>query len=296
MHKHNQPHPISEKKIFSVTILNAIITITEIVGGLLSGSLALLSDSIHNLSDTISILLSYFALKISQKPKNKHKTFGYKRAEIIAAFINAFVLLVISVFLIVEAYKRFRHPQEIKSSLMIIVASIGLVANLVSVFLLEKDAHGSLNIKSSYLHLLSDTVSSVGVVLGGIAIKIWNIYWLDPFITLLISVYIIGETWKIIRKTVDILMQSAAVLDYENLKQDIEKIESVQNIHHVHTWLSNDKTIYFEAHVELEDMPLSQTTEIYKQIEKILKEKYEVSHITIQFEVDVGCEKNMFKE
>ncbi|OQX70746.1 MAG: cation transporter [Candidatus Cloacimonas sp. 4484_275] len=286
---------ISEKKLFYVTALNVVITIAEIIGGLISGSLALLSDSIHNLSDTISIMLSYFALKIAQRPRNEHKTFGYKRAEIIAAFINASVLLVISLFLIIEAYKRFRHPEEIKSEIMIIVASIGLIANFVSVFLLEKDSHKSLNLKSSYLHLFSDTVSSVGVVLGGIAIKIWNIFWIDPLITLLISLYIIGETWKIIKKTVDILMQSAAALDYENLKTDIEKINNVKNIHHVHTWLSNDKTIYFEAHLELEDMMLSETQKIYKKIEKILKEKYNISHLTIQFEVDVGCDKNMFE-
>src|SRR5665647_577003 len=161
---------MSGKKIFWVTILNASITAVEIIGGILSGSLALLSDAIHNLSDTIAIALSYFANKIAGKPKDAKRTYGYKRAEILAAFINASVLIALSLLLIIEAIKRFNSPEEINGTLMIVVASIGLVANLLSVFLLEKDSHENLNIKSSYLHLLSDTVSSLGVLVGGIAI------------------------------------------------------------------------------------------------------------------------------
>lgn len=165
---------LSGKKIFWVTLLNATITITEIVGGILSGSLALLSDAVHNLSDTIAIALSYYANKIAQKPKDARRTFGYQRAEILSAFVNSSVLLAISILLIIEAFKRWRSPEHIDGTLMIIVALIGLIANFVSVFLLEKDSHQNLNIKSSYLHLLSDTVSSVGVLAGGIAIRLWG--------------------------------------------------------------------------------------------------------------------------
>lgn len=304
-HKHEHNHSetghthdvsnLSGKKIFWVTVLNATITIAEIVGGILSGSLALLSDAVHNLSDTVAIGLSYVANRIAQKPKDAKKTFGYQRAEILAAFINATVLLALSTVLIVEAIKRWQSPESINGTLMIIVASIGLVANFVSVFLLKKDSQENLNIKSSYLHLLGDTVSSVGVLVGGVAIMLWGVVWIDPLITLLISLYIIKETWHVIRKTVDILMQSSAPLDYETIKTGIEKMDKVKNIHHVHSWMTNEKTIYFEAHVDMEDMQLSEAEKVNEKIEDHLKENHGISHVTLQAEVDRCSDKKMFK-
>ena len=285
---------LSGKKIFWVTVLNAAITIAEIIGGILSGSLALLSDAFHNLSDTLSIVLSYSANKISKKPKNSSKTFGYKRAEILSAFINSTALFIISFWLIFEAYKRFKNPETINSNLMLIVAVIGLVANFISVFLLEKDSHENMNIKSSYLHLISDTVSSIGVILGGIAIKIWNVTWIDPLITVLISLYILKETWHILKKSIDIFMQASPNLDYEAIKRDIENIEKVNNIHHVHAWMINEKTIHFEAHIDFEDIKLSEVEVIYDKINHLLKEHYGISHITIQPEVNKCCDKKMF--
>lgn len=286
---------LSGKKIFWVTLLNASITTAEVIGGLLSGSLALISDSIHNLSDTIAIALSYFANRIARKPNNSRKTFGYKRAEILAAFINSTVLFALSVILIIEAYKRFRNPEPIDGTLMIIVASIGLIANLISVLLLEKDSHGSLNIKSSYLHLLGDTVSSVGVVIGGVVIKLWGITWIDPLVTLLISLYIIKETWHIIAKTINIFMQSSPDLDYEEIKEKVEAIEGVNNIHHVHAWMVNENVINFEAHIDMVEMKLSEVERIYDKIEHLLKEHYGVSHVTLQAELDRCEEKEIFK-
>lgn len=277
---------LSGKKIFWVTLLNATITAAEIIGGILSGSLALLSDAIHNLSDTAAIAMSYVANRIAQKPKDAKRTYGYRRAEILSAFVNSAVLLAISLVLIVEAFKRLGSPERINGTLMITVALIGLVANFISAYLLEKDSHASLNIKSSYLHLISDTVSSVGVLAGGIAIKIWGIVWIDPLITILISLYILRETSLVMKKTVAILMQSSAELDYELIKNDIEKLELVNNIHHVHSWMSDEKTIYFEAHIDMEDILLSEAEKVYEKIEHILTEHYGISHITLQAEVD----------
>lgn len=293
-HSHDQTK-LSGRKIFWVTVLNLSITLTEVVGGIISGSLALLSDSLHNLSDTVAIAMSYVANKVAQRPKNQRKTFGYKRAEILAAFVNATVLLAISGFLIIEAIRRWRNPETIDGTLMIIVATIGLVANLVSVYLLEKDSHSNLNIKSSYLHLLSDTISSVGVVVGGLAIKFLGWVWIDPLVTILISLYILRETWLIIRKTVDILMQSSAELDYEAIKQDIESIEHINNIHHIHTWLIDEHTIHFEAHLDMDDMSLCEAQVITGLIEQKLIQDYGVSHVTLQSEVNVCHDKNLFR-
>src|SRR6056297_3382274 len=293
-HHHQEVSHMSGQKIFWVTVLNAIITIAEFIGGLISGSLALLSDSLHNLSDTLAIALSYVAHRISLRPKNQRKTFGYKRAEIIAAFVNASVLLAISGMLIIEAFKRFANPEPINGTLMMVVALIGLASNLFSVLLLQKDSKGNINIKASYLHLLSDTISSVGVVFGGIAINIWGITWIDPVITLLISIYILRETLGIILKTVDILMQSSPDVDYEQIQRDVEGIEEVVNLHHVHAWMINEQSVFFEAHVDMKDMPLCEAQQVIQKIENLLKTKYGFTHTTLQAEVDRCDNKNLF--
>lgn len=144
--------------------------------------------------------------------------------------------------------------------------------------------------------MISDTVSSVGVILGGIAIKLWNITWIDPVITIAISIYIIKESYEILVKTINILMQSSPQLDFEDIKDDIEKIEGVNNIHHIHAWYLNDKAIYFEAHVDVIDMKVSQTNEVYKEICEILNHEHGVNHITIQFEHNLCEDKKIIKD
>lgn len=290
----NEKTKLNGKKISFVVLLNLLITISEILGGLFSKSLSLLSDAFHNFGDTMAIVLSWFAFFISKKEKNKNKTYGYKRAQIIAAFLNSEFLMIICVFLIIEAIKKFYNPEEINSSIMLIVATIGLLANLISTLLLHKDSNHSLNIRSSYLHLLGDTISSFGVILGAILIKIFKINYIDPLITIVLAIYLGYESLKIIIKTINILMQSSAQLNYEQVKEDIESLPSVNSLHHVHTWLTDEKTIYFEAHVELSDISLSQSSIILEEINRILFEKYKISHTTIQFEVDRCSNKKLF--
>jgi len=290
------PVNLSAAKYLGVTLLNGLITVVEVAGGIMSGSLALLSDAAHNLGDTVSILTSYLSWKIAGKEKDVRRTYGYKRAEIIAAFVNASALVAISLFLVFEAVRRFRNPETIHSGLMIGVAIFGLAANFVSMLLLQKAAHGNMNVRSSYLHLLGDTVSSVGVLGGGIAIRIWGAFWIDPLVTVLISLYILRESWLIVRNSVGILMQSAADLDYGAMQRDIEAIPQVQNIHHVHTWMGNEETIYFEAHLDVENCLLSEACVVADKIEGILKERYGIAHVTLQFETDRCSEKSFFKK
>lgn len=278
-----------------VAILNVLISAVELAGGILSGSLSLLSDSLHNFSDTAAILISWAALRIAGKKRSVRKTYGYQRAEVLAAFVNAAFLLVLSVFIFAAAFGRFRNPAHINGSLMTFIAAIGLVANLLSSVLLKRKAKENMNVRSSYLHMLSDTVSSVGVLVGGIAVRLWGALWIDPLIAMLVSLYIIRETWVIVREAVDILMQSSADIDYAALKKDVESISGVVNIHHVHTWRSDEKTVYLEGHVDLCDMMLSETGEIYGAIERLLKDKYGISHATIQFETDRCPDKEVIK-
>ncbi|MDK2783753.1 MAG: cobalt-zinc-cadmium efflux system protein [Thermococcaceae archaeon] len=272
-------------------VLNITITLAEVIGGILSGSLALLSDSLHNFSDSMSILVSYLAIKIGERERNEKYTFGYKRAEILVAFVNSAVLVGVALFLLVEAYKRFKNPEPINGPLMLGVALIGLFANLISVLLLHEHAHESMNVRSAYLHLLSDTLSSVAVVTGGIAIIKWNILWIDPLITVLISLYILRESYEILKESVEVLMEASPNLNFEEIKREIESIPVVKNAHHFHAWRVGEKEVHFECHVEVNDMPLSEAQKLIDDIAERLK-RFGITHVTVQLEAGRCKDKN----
>ncbi|MFA4640017.1 cation diffusion facilitator family transporter [Pyrococcus kukulkanii] len=273
-----------ERKMMASALLNFAITGAEIVGGILSGSLALLSDFLHNFSDAMSILASYIALKIGQRKKNEKFTFGYRRAEILVAFINSSVLVGVSLFLIVEAYRRFLAPRTIEVKVMLPVATVGLVANVFSVLLLHEHTHESMNIRSAYLHLLSDTLSLVAVVLGGLLMLKYNVSWVDPLVTVGIALYILREAYYILKESVEVLMEASPGLDFEEIKRRIEKIPGVKNAHHFHAWRIGEDEVHFECHVSVKDMPISRGQEIIDRIEEILRE-YGVKHVTVQLEI-----------
>ena len=287
MHAHNG---ISRNNLLVVTVLNFSITAAEIIGGMISGSLSLISDALHNLSDGVAILISYLAMKISQKDNNERLTFGYKRVEILSALFNSVVLLAISISLFREAYIKIKDPQPIDGLLMIIVALIGLLANFISVLILRGDSQRSLNIRGAYVHLLSDTLSSVGVVIGGILIYFYQIYFIDPILTFLIGAYIIKECLEIVGETVEILMQATPrSIDINRIKEEIESLEEVKNVHHVHIWRLDDNDIHFEGHINLkENLTVDDTVPVYRKIEDILK-KYNITHSTLQMEYEC-CE------
>ncbi len=285
---------ISGKRFLWVTVLNLIITIVEILGGLVSGSLALLSDAFHNLGDSLSILLGYFAQLIGKRPETERQTFGYRRAEILSAFLNALFLIIVSVFLLIEAVKRFSSPSTIDGPVMLVVAIVGLLANLVAALLLHKGSEGSLNIKATYLHVLSDSLSSVGVIVGALIVTIWHIDWVDPVLTIGVAVFICFEAWPIVKQTITILMQASPKLDYLAIQNDIVAIDDVISVHHIHAWMIDEHRIIFSAHINVLDLPISEVEPIYAEIELLLKEKYGIGHVTIQAEVARGLDEELF--
>ncbi|AEV95559.1 cation diffusion facilitator family transporter [Pediococcus claussenii] len=285
---------LTGQRFFIVTALNILITVAEFLGGIFSGSLALISDAFHNLGDGAAIVMAYAASRISRKKSNQHKTFGYRRAEIISSYLNAIFLIVISVFLIVEAGKRIFEPTKINGILMLIVAIIGLFANAGSALLLNSGKTNNLNIKATYLHFLSDALSSVGVIIGAIVIQLFNITWVDPLVTILVSLYIIKETFPILRDSTNILMQSGPDLDYEAMALDMEKVCGVVSVHHIHAWMIDENRIIFSAHINLQDQMLSNVEVTYQAVEKLLTEKYHVDHVTLQAEVERGRDATKF--
>lgn len=291
-HNHSDNHiqKTSGKNLFITMLLNFFITVAEVIGGIISGSLSLLSDAMHNFSDGIAIIITYIAMRLSKKPKTAKYTFGLKRAEIIAAIINASTLIIISFFLIREAIERFYNPKPITGSVMFIVASLGLLANVAGTLLLKKDSKNNLNIRAAYFHLLSDAISSLAVIIGAVCIIYFKVYWIDPILTILISLYILKETYEIVKESVDILMMSNPEgIDLNEIKNIVEEIPGIINIHHIHLWKLSDNDTHFEAHIEVEDMTVSKTENIQKLIEHKLFNRYEINHTTLQFECN-KCE------
>lgn len=286
------------RNLFITVWLNFTIAIAELIGGVFSNSLSLISDALHNLSDATAMLITYIALKVSKKKATEKHTFGYKRIQILAALFNAVTLVVICIFLIFEAYDRFQDPQTIKTTPMLIVAVIGLIANLISVLLLHKFSAANLNIKAAYLHLIGDTLSSVAVIVGAILMMYFGWYWVDPLITVLISLYIIKETYHILLETYQILMQSApGRIKVEELRTFVKSVEGVKDIHHVHIWSLTDQQIHFEAHIEfLEDLKISECQPVYRQISLGLENKYGINHVTLQAELALCADEELIKK
>jgi cobalt-zinc-cadmium efflux system protein len=287
-HQHHNNEQKEGGKLLFTVVLNVVITVAEIIGGLFSNSLALISDAVHNLSDGVALLITYLTFRISKKSTDNKHTFGYKRIQIIAALFNSVTLIAICIYLLYEAYSRFMNPEPIKSVPMFVVALIGLVANLLSVFLLKDHSKDNLNIKAAYLHLIGDTLSSVAVIVGGVLIYFYQIYWIDPLITVLISLYIIKETYAVLYETYTILMQrTPGSISIDAVVEQLTDIKEIKGVHHVHIWNLTDQEIYFEGHLDLNtDMQVSQSQEIIEKAQKLLKKKFEINHVTLQIEHD----------
>jgi len=287
-HKHNQ---LQGKKLFLSIILNFAITIAQVIGGLFANSLSLLSDALHNFSDVLSLLISWFAHKLSHKPADNKRTFGYKRAEIMAAFINAASLLAVSFFLIIEAFERFNNPATIQAEWIIILGFLSILINGICVLMLFKEAKTSLNIRSAYLHLFTDMLTSVAVVVGGVLMFYWPVYWIDPLLTILIAVYLIISSWKILNDAIRILMLfTPTELNIDLIKQEVLSFKEIENIHHIHLWALNDNQTHLEAHLTFsKNLKLSDSTAICSEIEDHLKKLFSIQHLTFQTEYMPLC-------
>jgi len=288
MSEHHHHHDVSGKNLFITIILNVIITVSQIIGGIMSGSLALLSDAMHNFSDVLALVIAYAANRLSARPNTMEKTFGYKRAEILAALFNASVLIGIAVFLIVEAFHKFYNPEAINSVWVIGLGVLSIVLNAASVLLVKDDAHENMNIKAAYLHLLTDVMTSVAVVGGGLLMYYFGLFWIDPFISVIIALYLIWASVGLIKESSAILMQfTPEDIDIEALVKSIEEESAIKNVHHIHLWKLDDHRIHLEAHLDFkEDLPLSRSNQIIETLQQKLHDLYEIDHTTFQCEFE----------
>jgi cobalt-zinc-cadmium efflux system protein len=282
-HGHHH-HQVEGKNLLFSIVLNAVITVAQVIGGILSGSLALISDALHNFSDVLSLVFSYVAHKLSRKKASVNQTFGYKRAELIAAFVNAMTLIIVALFLIYGATERFFNPQEIKSGLVIWLSILGIVVNGLSVILLKNDADKNLNMKSAYLHLFTDMLASVAVLIGGLLMKYFQWFWVDSVMTLLIAVYLIIVGFDLLKKSTQMLMLFTPIhIDINEIISEVHKIPGTGKLHHIHVWYLNEEELHLEAHLDCsEDIKMSEFNEILHKIEHVLFDKFHINHINIQ--------------
>lgn len=289
IHHHDHRDFGSGGRLLLVIIFNIIITAAEYIGGIISGSLALISDAGHNFSDVIALCLGYAGEKISGREKSGAYTFGYKRFEVLAALINALTLVVIGIYIFYESVERFLNPASVDFSIMLPVAIIGLAGNLISIFVLHGGDH-SINIRAAFLHLLFDAVSSVAVIFAAVIIYFTSNYWIDIVISFFIAVMIIWSAMSILKESFRIFLQGVPEhLDSDEIYREILNVEGVESIHGLHVWSINSREVFLSCHIKMEEAFAGISDSVIQGVNNMLMHKFGIGHTTIQVEVSDFC-------
>lgn len=295
MHEHShgahvRPENAQGKTLLLTIVLNLIIPVCQIIGGLAAGSMAVVSDAVHNFSDCAGLLLAYGAYKLGKKGPSTAYSFGFGRAEVMAALINTAILVGACLFLLAEAFARLKDPQPVSGFLVVILAGVGLVGNGVSVVLLKKDASDNLNIRGAFLHMLGDLLTSAAVLLNGAVLMLWPAYWLDPLLTVVIVAFIIKSGWGVAREALRIVMEGTPEdLDLVEVQRAMEEVEGVDGAHHLHAWTVGSQGASFTCHVLVQDRLLSETAPLAETLKDLLHARFNIDHATLEFE-SASCE------
>jgi len=288
-HSHAESYSTNAKALGIALSITTLMMVLEFVGGLLSGSLALLSDAGHMLTDTGALALALFALWFSRRPATHEKTFGFYRAEILSALLNGSLLIVIAGYIFYEAFQRFMNPTEVHGVLMLSVAGIGLVANIAGALVLSRGSQENLNVRGALWHIISDALSSVGVIIGGIIIISTRFYLIDPIIGFIIAFVILRGAWGLVRESVDVLLEATPRdIDTAKVIDALKGIPGVLDVHDVHIWTITSGIRAFSSHVLIEDKLLSECGDISMKIKDLLREKFCITHATLELECK-GC-------
>jgi cobalt-zinc-cadmium efflux system protein len=281
---HDHTHGMAKQTLRLAFFLTIIILVAEVTGGLISHSLALLSDAGHVLTDIFALGLAWFATAQTERPANAHKTFGYHRVGILAALANAVTLLLVTIWILWEAISRFQHPEPIQPVVMFISAGIGIVVNLFIGFGLQKEG-GNLNVRAAALHVFGDVGASVAVIVAGLIILTTGWYPADPLLSVGIAALIAWGAWRIVRETTDILLEAAPPeINLSELVRDMMRVEGIHDVHDLHVWCISSEMSALSCHASIDDLPPSQSAPLLHTLEEMLQEKYRIGHTTIQFE------------
>lgn len=274
----------ADRRRLTLTLaLAASYMVAEVIGGWLSGSLALLADAGHMLSDVAALALALFALWVAQRPADTRRTFGHTRAEILAALAQGAALLLVAFLVVSEALERLAEPSEVAAPLMLAVATGGLVINVAGLFILEGGRGQSLNVRGAWLHVLSDALGSAGAIAAGAAIWLWDVAWADPVASLVIAVLIVLSAWHLLRDAIDVLMETApAHLDVEEIRSALREVDGIEGVHDLHVWSIGSGEISLSAHaVSTSEEPAAA---LLTRLHDVLLERFGIDHTTIQIE------------
>ena len=290
MSKHSHFTTSVESKLKYGLLLSVFILAIEIAGGLISNSLALLSDAGHVLTDVMALSLSLYGVQQAKRPSSSHMTFGYHRVGVIIAIINSISIFAIAGFILYESYERFIHPQSVEGLLMLLIALAGLVINIVVAYWLRKEQKGNLNVRSAFWHALGDALASVGVILGGLIILITGWFFIDPIISVLISIIIFVGSWRILKEGMRVILEAApAGVDAQKIVKVLQTLPGVKNVHDVHLWSISPEINALSSHILIDDIATSQAAALREQIEEVLREQFNITHTTLQMECE-HCE------
>lgn len=285
---HDHSHAVvtegNAKKLTIALVLTTTFLIVEFVAGLITQSLALLSDAAHMFTDAAALAIALAAIQIAKRPADNKRTFGYQRFEILAALFNASMLFFVAMYILYEAYQRFTQPPEIQSVGMLVVASIGLVINLISMKILMSSASESLNMKGAYLEVLSDALGSIGVIIGAVIIYFTNWYWVDTLIAVAIGFWVLPRTWILLKQSINILLEGVPEeVDIEKLRSDLLALDGVESIHQLKVWAITSKNIHLTVHLFAPDADRNQ---LHRAATEMLSHEHGIAEVTLQIEDD----------
>ncbi|MEO8190078.1 MAG: cation diffusion facilitator family transporter [Acidobacteriota bacterium] len=276
-----------KKRLLIVFALTGAYMIAEVVGGLLTHSLALMADAGHMVTDVAGIGLALLAIRFAERPATPEKTYGYYRLEILAALANTVVLIGISIYILVEAYQRFRNPPEVQTGTMLVVAGIGLGVNVAGVLLLRGGSSKSLNLKGAYFEVLSDLLTSVGVIIAALVMMTTRWYYADPLISAGIGLFILPRTWTLLREAIGVLLEGTPKdVDVQALREAVGRIQGAEGVHDLHVWTLTSGVNAMSVHVVLSDR--ASHDDVLKAVQKCITSAFKIAHVTVQLE-PIGC-------
>ncbi|WP_121062061.1 cation diffusion facilitator family transporter [Chachezhania antarctica] len=285
-HHHHHIDPSSgDARIIGAVIANFALTIAQIIGGILSGSLALIADALHNMSDAMALVIAFAARKIARRPASEQMSFGYGRAEVVAALINYVTLIIVALYLVYEGIMRFFEPEPVAGWIMVIIAGVALVIDLATAALTYTMAKTSMNIRAAFLHNVADALGSVAVIVAGTLVILYGWTWVDPLVTLMISAYILWHVQMEIGGAIRVLMLGTpGHLDFNEVVGAVRAVPGVTDVHHVHLWQMQENDSALDAHVIIDEGAWGQADGIKAAIKDVLKGKFDIGHSTLELE------------
>ncbi|KAF0248193.1 MAG: cation efflux system protein CDF family, partial [bacterium] len=276
------------------TAITILFVVAQVITGFYTNSIALISDGVHNFTDALALIIALLSIWLQKRPVSLSKTYGYNRAGILAAFINSSSLMVIVAWLCYESVQRIFNPQPIETKGMFWIALIGLIVNIGIGFAIHKESKHDITIRSAYIHMLGDAIGTLGIILGSIIIYYTGYNVVDPIISLGISILILWTSWSILRETVHLLLEGTPKgISVENVSREIEIVAGVRAVHHIHIWAIASQVTALSCHIEVDDMNLSHCQTLLLNINSLLKEKFEITHTTLQFETSATLTNNI---